>query len=312
MSDTPDKDAASSAVGPVAGERLAEARRLRQISLPDIARELHLDEARVQALEENRFDVLGAPVFAKGHLRKYAEVVGVPVDDVMADYYTLSRSMRAMPVVGRPQSKPPHEIRLGPWLAAIVVVLVVAAAAWWWLGRVPSGSVPALSPSITPATRVPVQRRTSAADDPADVAPADAAPDPSPEAAAGEGDAAPGPAAAATGRNESVPPAPAASVDIAEAADTTAALSPGSTPGTLTLTLAFSGDCWTEVTDRNGERLFFDLGSDGRTVTLNGTPPLNVLLGDSTNVSLAVNGEPYAIAAADRRGDTARFTIRRR
>ncbi len=46
-----------------------------------MAKELHLDEPKVQALEENQFDVLGAPVFAKGHLRKYAELVGVPVDD---------------------------------------------------------------------------------------------------------------------------------------------------------------------------------------------------------------------------------------
>ena len=64
--------------GPLAGQRLAIARRENDISIADISKELHLDEPKVQALEENLFDQLGAPVFAKGHLRKYAELVGVP------------------------------------------------------------------------------------------------------------------------------------------------------------------------------------------------------------------------------------------
>ena len=61
----------------MAGERLAIARREQQIPVIEIAKELHLDEPKVRALERNEFDVLGAPVFAKGHLRKYAQLVDV-------------------------------------------------------------------------------------------------------------------------------------------------------------------------------------------------------------------------------------------
>ena len=86
--------------GPLAGQRLAIARRENDISIAEISKELHLDEPKVQALEENLFDQLGAPVFAKGHLRKYAELVGVPTDDILADYYKLNRSTGAPPVVG--------------------------------------------------------------------------------------------------------------------------------------------------------------------------------------------------------------------
>ncbi len=88
---------------PVAGERLRVARREHNISVQDIAKELHLDEPKVRALEKNQFDVLGAPVFAKGHLRKYADLVGVSVDDVMTDYYQMNRSVGAPPVVGTPR-----------------------------------------------------------------------------------------------------------------------------------------------------------------------------------------------------------------
>ena len=39
--------------GPAAGERLAAARRELNISVDEIAKELHLDEAKVRALERN-------------------------------------------------------------------------------------------------------------------------------------------------------------------------------------------------------------------------------------------------------------------
>jgi len=75
------------------------------------------------------------------------------------------------------------------------------------------------------------------------------------------------------------------------------------------LVLSFTGDCWTEVTDATGRRLYFDLGTEGRSATLNGVEPLDVLLGNSPNVSMRVNGFDYSIPAANRRGNIARLTI---
>lgn len=87
-------DADSEPTGPIGGERLAEARRSMQIPVLEIAKELHLDEHKVRALEANNFDVIGAPVFAKGHLRKYAQLVNIDQADVMADYYQLTSTLR--------------------------------------------------------------------------------------------------------------------------------------------------------------------------------------------------------------------------
>jgi cytoskeleton protein RodZ len=75
------------------------------------------------------------------------------------------------------------------------------------------------------------------------------------------------------------------------------------------LTLRFSGDCWTEVTDGNGNRLFFGLGTDGRNVTVSGMPPIRVLLGDNDNVGLQVNGVDYVVKPSELRGNTARLSI---
>ena len=126
MSEEDDKSAEqespAESSGPRGGERLAEARRAKQISVLEVAKELHLDEPKVRALERNDFDVLGAPVFAKGHLRKYAQLVGVDADDVFADYYQMTRAEALPPVViWRPKVR--QEAAPGPWIAVIIVIL---------------------------------------------------------------------------------------------------------------------------------------------------------------------------------------------
>ena len=66
-------------------------------------------------------------MFAKGHLRKYAQLVGVAIDDVMADYYTMNRAVGAPPVVGAVR-KQPLNISPGPWLVVVALVVVILAA----------------------------------------------------------------------------------------------------------------------------------------------------------------------------------------
>lgn len=88
---------------------------------------------------------------------------------------------------------------------------------------------------------------------------------------------------------------------------------PGQAPepgeGQMQMLITYSGDCWTEISDANGRRLFFGLGTDGRTVDLSGEAPFNVLFGDAANVSIRINGVERAISAAERRGNTARLTV---
>ena len=137
MNESPQQTPDAEASGPLGGERLAAARRAHEISATDIAKELHLDEIKIRALEKNDFAVLGAPVFAKGHLRKYAELVGVSADDVLADYYELNRSAGAPPVVG-PVRKFRRDISLGPWVTGGIIVIIIASTAYWWFTRDPA------------------------------------------------------------------------------------------------------------------------------------------------------------------------------
>lgn len=283
--------------GPLAGERLAAARREQQITVVEVAKELHLDERKVRALEQNDFDVLGAPVFAKGHLRKYAQLVGVPIDELLADYYTLNRASGMPPVVGAVR-KPRRELTPGPWLAVIVTMIVVASAYWYYVVRDAGGTAPDTSSPAAEPVDVP-------AEGPADAAGIEDVVAETPDDV---------PAGALEDRTAEPPSQPAAEPTVVgtttvPTAEPAAEL-PSVANGELRLTLAFSGDCWTEITDAGGRQLFFDLGRDGRVANVTGRAPLAVLFGNADNVNLRVNGEPYEIAAANRRGQTARLTIR--
>ncbi|NOX67859.1 MAG: helix-turn-helix domain-containing protein [Gammaproteobacteria bacterium] len=301
MSDTPQPDNETEPDAPIAGMRLAAARRARDISVLDIAKELHLDELKVRALEENNFEVFGAPVFVKGHLRKYAELVGVPMDDILADYYSLNRAVGAPPVVGRPRAIE-LDYHIGRWIAAIAIIAllgaVVGAVYWWFENR----SAEPLAQTDT-ATLAPFA--SSAENDIDELTGSE--PAASLAETVGVGDADTESAVAAI---DASPPAAAGDiVDNGSAASEIVSASSPSDEPLATLAMNFSGDCWTEVSDAAGKRLYFDLGTAGRNVTVTGAAPLRALFGNSENVNVTVNGQDYIIPASMRSGRTARLTV---
>jgi cytoskeleton protein RodZ len=170
------------------------------------------------------------------------------------------------------------------------VVVVAAGVAWWWLS---AGSEwfgnrvepAALAPFADDRGVAPAKDESTGAMDPEAEAAADDAADPADSA--------------------DVLPQQTSPTELQSAAEEMQA----GGQSQLELRLTFSGDCWTEVTDASGERLYFGLGSAGRSVTVSGEPPLQVLLGNSVNATLAVNGSNYPVPQSARRGDTARLTI---
>ena len=301
--DKVDEDAPEErAEGPLGGERLAEARREKQISVLEIAKELHVEESKIRALENNDFDALGAPVFAKGHLKKYSQLVGVNHDDVLADYYQLTRSQEMPPVIVK-RKQPGGELKPGPWVAGAAVLLLLALAYWLLVERpvgtpsAPAVTAPAVSQTAAPAMSEPEQPESA-------------------EEAAEEGTVVEEPGGEQAPADEVPAQLPAAESDQAVSTPpaatqpaTTSTMLPAAGDGDVRMSVTFIGDCWTEITDASGRRLFFQLGRSGRTVNVSGPGPLSVLFGDAANVEVRVNGEDFIIPAANRRGRTARLTI---
>lgn len=282
--------------GPVGGERLAEARLARQITALEIAKELHLDEHKVRALENNEFDTLGAPVFVRGYLRKYAQLVGVESNVVLEDYQQLHRT-QGVPLVVKVPKKPQREFSPGPWIALVVVVLIVALVYWILVARPFEELLPAILDDdagiadTTPAVPSPVGKPVDEPPDEPDV-PATATADD--EAASPVAEGSPG------------PPAPRDVSRVEVESDTAP---PPVAEGEVRLAVTFTGDCWTEISDASGRRLYFDLGRSGATIEVSGEAPLSALFGNASNVDLEVNGSPYEIVDAVRRGRTASLQI---
>ena len=116
------------------GALLKSARESRGLSIEEAADRLRLNEALVLAMEEDRFGLLGAPVFARGHLRNYAALVGAQEREVMEAFDVgdvpeptfLPALDRAPAIRARPR---------GRWIAAAILLAAAGAAAAWWTLR---------------------------------------------------------------------------------------------------------------------------------------------------------------------------------
>ena len=78
--------------------------------------------------------------------------------------------------------------------------------------------------------------------------------------------------------------------------------------GTDTIVMNLTGDCWTEIEDRDGNKVFYDLAREGRSYVINGKSPMSVFLGAADEVSILFNGSTVDIKPYIKFG-LARFTL---
>src|SRR4051812_38885452 len=199
-----------------AGARLASARERIGWSLDQVADQLKLDRHTVIALEQDDYRAIGATVFVRGFLRRYAALVGESPADIEALYARrpdaeaqpdLSRTglHRIEPDVFRPR------VGLLPALIG-ALALTLAGAAWWVISSRPHAGTETTHPS---SSALPV--------------------------------------AAAPARQQSEPQLPAAaSASATPAAET----KPEAAPARRRLQLSYTGECWAEIYDARGVRLF--------------------------------------------------------
>ena len=117
------------------GETLRAARERMGLGLAQAAERLHVDTAIIDALETGRFGALGAPVFVRGHLRRYAELLGEADEPLQARYastHEASTPPDLTQVPLRPTPASPGPAMRWPLILA-AIVLVLAAVIWWAL-----------------------------------------------------------------------------------------------------------------------------------------------------------------------------------
>ncbi len=79
-------------------------------------------------------------------------------------------------------------------------------------------------------------------------------------------------------------------------------------PGSGRLSMRFTKDSWLEVYDNDEKKLFFSLAKAGERVSLEGRPPLRILIGYAPGVRIEYNGEFFDQAPFMKKG-VARFSV---
>jgi len=258
------------------GPRLAKYREARGLTLAAAAAKLHCEESILKALETERFGEIGARVFVQGHLRRYADLIGAPADELLADWACRSAA-GAQPDLTQVPRAPVRAVDPQAWarrIGSAAAALVIAVVAWWILqgGGVPKSTAtdPAQAPTLAAVTPVVPM--------PAPVTPAPA-------------------------EVTAVPTV----VDAAPVAREVPAAPSGTGPA-LAL-IAGEADSWVEIYDANGRRLYFDLLRRGGRATARGPAPLRVLVGRADVTAFEIDGRSVSIPPAIMREGTAHFIV---
>ena len=137
-----EKEAENAAAKPSAqstyGSDLKAARERMDVSPADIAASLHLDESVIRAVEAGEANNLPAPVYVRGYIRAYANLVGLNGDGLIKNYdeFNVVPESSTPPVSSGDAKRYPHanlpQRRPGLVLGAIVAVIVIALAFTLW------------------------------------------------------------------------------------------------------------------------------------------------------------------------------------
>jgi hypothetical protein len=120
------------------GNSLREARLRQQLDFPELEQQTKIRSKYLQALEDEKFDVLPAPTYVKGFLRNYADALGLEgqlyVDEYNSRFVTGEEDIPLRPrdYQRRPQARgmrfETRAVMLVIGAIAVVVALVVGAA----------------------------------------------------------------------------------------------------------------------------------------------------------------------------------------
>jgi hypothetical protein len=138
------------------GSSLRSAREGRKLDLADVEQATHIRTKYLQALEDERFDVLPGPAYVKGFLRTYADHLGLDGQQFLEEYNS------RFPAAEAPEAAP--LVRVRPrrrLLDARLVVIPVAVAIGLFVWRTASGGGGhEKAPSVSPPAPVHVAAST--------------------------------------------------------------------------------------------------------------------------------------------------------
>ena len=316
------------------GVRLRNAREQLGLSQQAVAERLCLKVSTVRDIEEDKAPADLASTFLRGYIRSYAKLVHIPENELlpMMEKQAPVRAARVEPMqsyaLGKRRKKRDGWLMTFTWLVLFVVVGLTGA--WWWQNHkaqqeeittmADQSSAELSQGGNSDAQSVPLNTDSAAT-----------ASEPQPAATAAQTDAsaqtatAPAPTTTAPDQNAVVSPSqanvdtatnvPATTTPTADNTSTAAPL-PTDQAGVATpavdanaLVMTFTADCWLEVTDATGKKLFSGLQRKDGNLNLTGQTPYKLKIGAPAAVQIQFQGKPVDLSRFIRTNQVARLTL---
>jgi cytoskeleton protein RodZ len=278
------------------GQMLKAERERRGLSSQKAADELHLDAWVVDALEAEDYQRVGPSVYAKGHLKRYAALLGLSPGDILASYESRAQAPKVPAsqlanVRLRTDARAVSNLPWTPIVGSLAVALLVLGVLWWkpWQQRGTGATSEQHAPETPSAASPDAATDSAGAGALVNSAVASPATQPTVDSSVATASPSPMPASAAL----PVTSAPALGADAGA--------------GRARLRLSFSADSWVDVRDAAGKRAFAGNGRANSVKTVAGTAPMRVYLGFASGVQLEINNRAVAIGPQFVAGDVARF-----
>ncbi len=287
---------------PGPGYWLRQARERRGWNQREAADMLNLSVRFLVAMEDETFDKLPAPAFARGYLRAYAKLLNLSGDEIIRRYESVVgddsdpyfkdlKSARRQPMLDFVRAHPGFIMST----LGVLALLVLLGALWWGWGLVRQQG-PVLEPALDAIGGAAVgivaedDQTTPAEDARSGLALPPAAPGSDLVPVEVEQDAVPLPAAAA-GAGVTADAEPGAGVAVVPPPA-------GTANDRLDLTVAQS--CWVDVRDVTGAKVYSSNAQPGVPVTLTGAAPFTIVLGNAPGARLSVNGKAVDVESSIR------------
>ncbi len=301
------------------GVRLRNAREQLGLSQQAVAERLCLKVSTVRDIEEDKAPADLASTFLRGYIRSYARLVHIPEEELlpMMEKQAPVRAAKVAPMqtfaLGKQRKK-----RSG-WMMSFITwiiffVVLSFTGLWWWqnhkaqqeeINTMEAQSSAELNANDNHDQAIPVDTGTPPDSEPANTA-ALAAPSTSqsasaPVTAAPVDNAQTNPVVSPSQANTDTAPAqaplPTDQAAVATPADANA------------LVMDFNADCWLEVADATGKKIYSGTQRSGGHLNLTGQLPYKLKIGAPAAVQIQFQGKPVDLSRYVRSNQVARLTL---
>lgn len=283
------------------GALLTRAREKLSLSQKDIASRLNLKEEYIAALDANDLDKLPAPIYVRGYIRSYARAVNLNADSLINLYEGIAEAPpEILPDVKPTVQASSRDKPVQAMTYLVTLTLVILIIAWWQGQHIVSTDFFAFNTKTSSGGKYP-GGFTYTYDvvnhpDTVEVSTIDELDDSGLKNMKIVD-------LAKTSESE-----PDDILSIEDSLNLNAQTNLNALANSDTLNMELTAESWIEVYDILGEKLYRGLAKPGEKISIIGTAPLSVKLGNARAVSVNFNGNAFDTSEYTKAG-VARFLL---